>query len=64
MNPLRLRPVGVKPENLALWLSGVLNDAIRDASEAGLSQTEIVHILRSLETMWGGRYVIDSFKKG
>jgi len=40
MNMNRLRP---PPDckDPALWLSGVINDAIRDASEAGLDQTSI-----------------------
>ena len=44
MNMNRLRP---PPgcDDLALWLSGVINDAIRDAREAGLSQREIWMLL-------------------
>lgn len=38
MNINRLRPTGVKPDDLDLWLSGVVCDAIRDAREAGLPQ--------------------------
>jgi hypothetical protein len=63
VDPRRLRPTGIKPENLALWLSGVINDAIRDATEAGLSETDAVLILRSLDKMWGGRYVRNPFEK-
>lgn len=35
-------------EDLALWLSGTVNDAIRDATEAGLRRTEAAHIVLSL----------------
>jgi hypothetical protein len=46
MNINRLRPTGVK--DLAGWLSSVVNDAARDAREAGLSETMVHHILKSL----------------
>ena len=63
MNINRLRPTGVKPENLDLWLSSVINDAIRDAVEAGLSEAHAIHLLRSLIKMWGGAYVIEEDKE-
>lgn len=44
MNRLR-PPPGC--ENLALWLSSVVNDAIRDAREAGLHPRESWHLLTS-----------------
>ena len=45
MNINRLRPTGVKKENLDLWLSSVVNDACRDAQEAGLSEDDIYQLL-------------------
>lgn len=51
MNINRLRPKGVKKENLDLWLSSVINDAIRDAIEAGLSEMDAYQILKSLTDM-------------
>lgn len=47
MNLNRLRPTGVKREDLDVWLSGVVNDAIRDAREAGLDDATIYHLLKS-----------------
>lgn len=47
MNMNRLRPTGVKREDLDVWLSGVINDAIRDAREAGLDETAIYHLLKN-----------------
>lgn len=47
MNMNRLRPTGVKREDLDVWLSGVINDAIRDASEAGLDDTTIYFLLKN-----------------
>lgn len=45
MNINRLRP---KPgEDLGLWLSGVINDAIRDALEAGMPKDEVWIMLSS-----------------
>jgi hypothetical protein len=44
VNINRLRPTGV--EDLALWLSGVVNDAIRDVREAGLDETSIYLLLK------------------
>ena len=57
MNINRLRPTGVKPENLDLWLSGVVNDAIRDAVEAGLPSKDAVQLIRTLLKMWADRMV-------
>lgn len=45
MNINRLRPTGVKSENLDVWLSSVIHDAIRDAREAGMPQREIATLL-------------------
>jgi hypothetical protein len=50
VNINRLRPTGVKPENLDLWLSGVVWDAIRDAREAGLSRQVVADLLQSILT--------------
>lgn len=47
MNLNRLRPTGVKREDLDVWLSGVVNDAIRDAREAGLDEATIYHLLKT-----------------
>ena len=47
MNLDRLRPTGVKCEDLDVWLSGVVNDAIRDAREAGLDEAAIYHLLKT-----------------
>jgi len=35
-------------EDLALWFSGTVNDAIRDCREAGLDEREMAHMLLSL----------------
>jgi hypothetical protein len=48
VNINRLRPIGVARENLDLWLSGVIYDAIRDAQEAGLPQSEVYALLRTI----------------
>jgi len=48
VNINRLRPTGVKKENLDLWLSGVIHDAIRDAREAGLDDRSIAHLVRNV----------------
>lgn len=48
MNINRLRPTGVKRENLDIWLSSVIHDAIRDAKEAGLNDQEAAMLLRSI----------------
>ena len=47
MNMNRLRPTEADKKDLALWLSGVVNDAIRDAREAGLDETSIYHLLKN-----------------
>jgi hypothetical protein len=47
MNLNRLRPKGVANEDLDLWLSGVINDACRDAIEAGMPETSVHHLLLS-----------------
>jgi hypothetical protein len=50
MNVGRLRP---KPgEDLALFLSSVVNDAIRDATEAGLSNTDAIRVVFGLVQSW------------
>ena len=46
MNMNRLKPDGVPVENLDLWLSGVIWDAIKDANEAGLSSAKIYSLLK------------------
>lgn len=38
--------------DLELWLSGVVNDAVRDATEAGLPEAHAVQLLRKLADMW------------
>lgn len=48
MNINRLRPIGVKRENLDLWLSSVINDAIRDALEAGMPSRNVYDLLRAI----------------
>jgi len=37
---------------LALFLSGVVNDAIRDATEAGLSNTDAIRVVFGLVQSW------------
>jgi len=61
MNLNRLRPTGVKEENLDLWLSSVIHDAIRDAIEAGMSQRAAHDLLTAITNMhdpmgYGRRY--------
>ncbi len=51
MNINRLRPTGVKKDDLDLWLSSVVNDAIRDANEAGLSWRTIFLLLKNFASM-------------
>jgi hypothetical protein len=52
MNMNRLRP---KPgEDIALFLSGVINDAMRDAIEAGLPTQEAVQIALSMARFHSG----------
>jgi len=48
INRLRPRP----GDDLALFLSGVVNDAIRDATEAGLGNTDAVRIVFGLAQIW------------
>ncbi|OHD28425.1 MAG: hypothetical protein A2Y38_14015 [Spirochaetes bacterium GWB1_59_5] len=51
MNIDRCRPPkGCK--ELDLWLSGVVNDAIRDATEAGLPVRDAVFLVRKLADLW------------
>ena len=52
MNMNRLRPTGVAPENLDLWLSGVIHDAVRDALEAGLTEREVHQLLKTITDMF------------
>jgi hypothetical protein len=58
MNINRLRPKGVKKENLDLWLSSVVNDACRDALEAGMPERDVYNLLVSITNMHHphGRY--------
>jgi hypothetical protein len=42
----RNRPTGVKKEQLDLWFSQVINDAIRDAHDVGMNPTWIIYLLR------------------
>jgi hypothetical protein len=49
MNMNRLRPTGVK--DLALWLSSVIHDAVRDAQEAGMSEGEAHRLLKTIADM-------------
>lgn len=51
MNINRLRPTGVKRENLDVWLSSVVHDAIRDAEEAGMPPAEIYQLLQTVTDM-------------
>lgn len=51
MNINRLRPVGVKKENLDVWLSSVVHDAIRDALEAGMPASEAHQLLKTITDM-------------
>lgn len=48
MNLNRLRPIGIAKENLDLWLSSVINDAVRDAVEAGLPREHAYQILKAI----------------
>lgn len=55
MNVNRLRPTEGDKKDLALWLSSVVNDAIRDAQEAGLSHEDTYHLLKqytNAEKQW------------
>lgn len=50
MNINRLRP---EPgDDLALFLSSVVNDAIRDVTEAGLSNTDAIRVVFGLVQSW------------
>lgn len=51
MNLNRLRPTGIKREDLDVWLSSVIHDAIRDAREAGLDDTTIHTLLKTVTEM-------------
>jgi hypothetical protein len=51
VNINRLRPTGVKRDNLVVWLSSVVHDAIRDAEEAGMPSTEIHQLLQTITDM-------------
>lgn len=44
----RVRPTEKDKEDLALWLSGVVNDALRDAIEAGLPPEDAESIVTRL----------------
>jgi hypothetical protein len=49
----RLRP---KPgEDLAMFLSGVVHDAMKDATEAGMPLREAVQLLRLITDEWDRR---------
>ena len=45
MNINRLRPVGVKRDDLDIWLSSVVWDAIRDAREAGMDDRHVADLM-------------------
>lgn len=51
MNLNRLRPTGVKREDLDVWLSSVVHDAIRDALEAGMPEREAHQLLMTITDM-------------
>lgn len=51
MNINRLRPTGVQKENLDVWLSSVILDAIRDALEAGMSERQVHDLLITITKM-------------
>lgn len=51
MNLNRLRPTGVKREDLDVWLSGIIHDAIRDAEEAGMPARDIYQLLQTITNM-------------
>lgn len=51
MNINRLRPTGVKKDNLDIWLASVIHDAIRDAEEAGMSRSDIHQLLKIITKM-------------
>lgn len=51
MNINRLRPTGVKKENLDFWLSGVVHDAVRDAIEAGMPRREAYELIAKVAEM-------------
>lgn len=51
MNMNRLRPTGVKKEDLDLWLSSVIHDACRDALEAGMGAREVHQLLLTITEM-------------
>ncbi len=55
MNLKRLWPTEADKDSLDLWLSGVVNDALRDATEAGLSIRMAVGIIDSLADSWASR---------
>lgn len=52
MNMNRLRPPK-DCKDLDLWLSGVINDAMRDAVEAGLEVCSAAGIAETLAESWG-----------
>lgn len=45
MNPKRNRPTSVPVDKLDIWFSEVINDAIRDAEEAGFPTPSICRML-------------------
>jgi predicted DNA-binding transcriptional regulator YafY len=51
MNINRLRPVGVARENLDVWLSSVILDAMRDATEAGMSDEDAHRLVRVISEL-------------
>ena len=52
MNINRLRPTEVDKDQLDLWLSGVINDALKDANDAGLDPNFAGQIAVKLGLMW------------
>ena len=51
MNLNRLRPTGVKKDDLDSWLSGVIHDAVRDVLEAGMPEREVHELLVTITKM-------------
>jgi hypothetical protein len=55
MNLNRLRPLNVEKDNLDLWLSSVIHDAVRDALEAGISAQQVYDLLKTITAMHNPR---------
>lgn len=52
MNPNRLRPVDVPKERLSAWLSDVIHDACRDATDAGMTDEDVHRLLGIVMKMY------------